>query len=422
METTDKKSLHPCFNEDAKHSQARVHLPVAPKCNIQCNYCNRKYDCVNESRPGITSSVLNSFQAVKYLSKLESHLTNISVIGIAGPGDPFANPKETMDTLREVKKEFPEKIFCLSSNGLEMEPYIDEMAELGVTHVTITINAIDPKISAKIYKWVRFDKHVYRGEEGAKILLDRQLACIPKLKAKGMTVKINSIIIPGINDHHIPEVAEKVKELGADIMNCIPLIPTQETAFETLDKPDTKMIFRVREMSKEHLPMMSHCARCRADAAGLLGQDLTEAYTLLQDMANNVADNMEERPYVAAATYEGHLVNQHLGEAKTVYIYKQSPNGFQFVEERSMPEKGDGDNRWLNVARVLKDCRALLVAGVGENPETILKSCGIRVVQMTGMIDDGLDGVYNNKPIRSIAKPDSFRCGSGCKGTATGCA
>lgn len=163
-------------------------------------------------------------------------------------------------------------------------------------------------------------------------------------------------------------------------------------------------------------------ASCRADAAGLLGQDLTEAYTLLQDMANNVADNMEERPYVAAATYEGHLVNQHLGEAKTVYIYKQSPNGFQFVEERSMPEKGDGDNRWLNVARVLKDCRALLVAGVGENPETILKSCGIRVVQMTGMIDDGLDGVYNNKPIRSIAKPDSFRCGSGCKGTATGCA
>ncbi len=53
-----KGLAHPCFNEEAKHTSARVHLPVAPKCNIQCNYCNRKFDCVNESRPGVTSSVL----------------------------------------------------------------------------------------------------------------------------------------------------------------------------------------------------------------------------------------------------------------------------------------------------------------------------------------------------------------------------
>ncbi len=47
---------HPCFNESAKGTCGRVHLPVAPECNIKCNYCNRKYDCVNESRPGVTSS------------------------------------------------------------------------------------------------------------------------------------------------------------------------------------------------------------------------------------------------------------------------------------------------------------------------------------------------------------------------------
>ena len=51
-------SAHPCFDKEARHKNARVHLPVAPKCNIQCNYCNRKFDCVNESRPGVTSSVL----------------------------------------------------------------------------------------------------------------------------------------------------------------------------------------------------------------------------------------------------------------------------------------------------------------------------------------------------------------------------
>jgi len=416
------RGSHPCFNEEAKHTNARVHLPVAPKCNIQCNYCNRKYDCVNESRPGVTSSVLAPFQAVDYLRALDSKIENLAVIGIAGPGDPFANPEETLETMRRVSKEFPDKIFCLSTNGLDLEPYIDEIAEMNVTHVTLTINAIDPSITAQIYKWVRFNKKVYRGEEGAAILLERQLACIPKLKAAGITVKINSILIPGINEDHITDVAKKCSELGADVINIIPLIPTAETPFETVEKPDTKMIFKTRTLASEHLKIMSHCARCRADAAGLLGQDLSETHALLKEYSSR-AEEMDttNRPYVAVGTNEGLLVNLHLGEAMNLYIFEQSPKGFKLVEVRNTPPKGGSDERWLNLARMLKDCRAILVSGVGENPKAMLKGCGIHVVEMTGLIDEGLEGVYNNKVIRSIAKPDAFKCGSGCKGNAQGC-
>ncbi len=423
MEMTEERKLaHPCFNEEAKHTNARVHLPVAPKCNIQCNYCNRKYDCVNESRPGVTSSVLAPFQAVGYLKELDTRIENLAVIGIAGPGDPFANAEETLETMRRVNAEFPDKIFCLSTNGLNLEPYIDEIAELGVSHVTLTINAIDPSITAKIYKWVRFNKKVYRGEEGAAILLESQLACIPKLKARGITVKINSIIIPGVNEDHIPEVARKCAELGADVINCIPLIPTAETPFEEVPKPDAKMIFRVRNLSSKYLKIMSHCARCRADAAGLLGQDLSETHTLLKEYSSRAEDlETKDRPYVAVGTNEGLLVNLHLGEAISLYIFQQSPKGYKLVEIRNTPAKGKGDERWLNLARSLKDCRALLVSGVGENPKAMLKGCGIHVVEMTGLIDEGLEGIYNNKVIRSMAKPDAFKCGSSCKGTASGC-
>lgn len=413
---------HPCFDEEAKHTNARVHLAVAPKCNIQCNYCNRKYDCVNESRPGVTSSILTPGQAAGYLRELDTRLDNLAVVGIAGPGDPFANPEETLETMRRVKADFPEKIFCLSTNGLDLEPYIDEIAELGVSHVTLTINAVDPAVTAKIYKWVRFGKHVYRGEEGAKLLLQRQLACIPLLKAKDITVKINSIIIPGINEDHIEEVAKVCASLGADVINCIPLIPTAETPFAEVEKPEAKLIFRVRTLASEHLKLMSHCARCRADAAGLLGQDLTEVHALMKEYASRLDLDTTDRPYVAVATNEGLLVNQHLGEAGSFYVYRQTPKGFQFVEERMAPKPGSGDQRWVDMARMLKDCRALLVSGVGETPKSILNSCGVHVVEMTGLIDEGLEGIYNNRVIRSMAKPDAFKCGSACKGTATGCA
>ena len=89
------KSKHPCFNASAKSKYGRIHLPVAPECNMQCNYCNRKFDCVNESRPGVTSALLNPEQAVAYLGgRPGKSAGNISVAGIAGPGDPFANPVE----------------------------------------------------------------------------------------------------------------------------------------------------------------------------------------------------------------------------------------------------------------------------------------------------------------------------------------
>ena len=101
---------HPCFNEDSKHRYGRIHLPVAPKCNIKCNYCDRKYDCVNESRPGVASAILTPTQALRYLERVREKLPNLAVVGIAGPGDPLANPAETLIGRSEKLKGIMEQI------------------------------------------------------------------------------------------------------------------------------------------------------------------------------------------------------------------------------------------------------------------------------------------------------------------------
>lgn len=46
----------------------RVHLPVAPECNIQCNFCNRLYDCANENRPGVTRRTFGPAEALADLA------------------------------------------------------------------------------------------------------------------------------------------------------------------------------------------------------------------------------------------------------------------------------------------------------------------------------------------------------------------
>ena len=222
---------HPCFNADVRHTTGRIHLPVAAKCNIQCNYCDRKFDCMNESRPGVTSAVLEPKQALAYLDKVLERVPQLKVVGIAGPGDPFANADETMETLRLVREKYPEMLLCVASNGLNVEPYAEELAKLQVSHVTITVNAVDPEIGEKIYSWVRDHKTIYRGPAAARLLLERQLSAIKTLKAAGVTIKINTILVPGINEDHVEAVAIKMRELGADIMNCIPLLPVADTPF-----------------------------------------------------------------------------------------------------------------------------------------------------------------------------------------------
>jgi nitrogen fixation protein NifB len=415
-------SKHPCFNLESKSTHGRVHLPIAPKCNIQCNYCDRKYDCVNESRPGVTSSVLSPGQAIAYLKDLKTKLPNLSVVGIAGPGDPFANPEETMETLRMVQQEFPEMLTCLSTNGVNLKPYVSTLAKYGVSHVTITINSLDPEVLGKIYHWVRADKKVFRGEHAGEVIINKQLACIPLLKAHRITVKINTIVIPGINDHCIRDVAKKTAELGADVMNCIPLYPNKNTPFENFPAPTHNEMQAIRSDVLKYIKPMTHCARCRADAAGLLGKDYKGTVDMLREYAGkSLNPEEEERIYVAVASFEGMLVNQHLGEAKELFIYKETPKGYRFVEKRTTPPSGDGERRWLALSKTLKDCKALLAGGAGSSPVRVLQASGIRVIQMTGLIDSGLDVVYKGKILRTIKKADAFKCGQSCSGNASGC-
>lgn len=268
--TARNLSDHPCFYGSAKARWGRVHLPVAPDCNIECNFCNRLYDCANESRPAVTGFILEPGDVLPYLTLLLRRQSDISVIGIAGPGDALCDPERTLETLRVVRRAYPSMLLCVSTNGLNVARHIDSLAVAGVTHVTITVNAVDPEIGRAIYSRIALDNTIYRGIEAAKLLLSRQRDAIMGLKARGITVKINTVVIPGINMVHIAAIAEEVAGLGADIMNCIPMISVQDTPFASRRIPTQAEMEQARHSASLFIPQMYHCQRCRADAVGFL--------------------------------------------------------------------------------------------------------------------------------------------------------
>ena len=111
---------------------------------------------------------------------------------------------------------------------LALPDHVDELAEMNVDHVTITINMVDPAVGAKIYPWIYWDHRRVTGYEAAKILHERQMLGLEMLTARGILTKINSVMIPGVNDEHLIEVNKWVRARGAFLHNVMPLISAAE--------------------------------------------------------------------------------------------------------------------------------------------------------------------------------------------------
>jgi len=264
---------HPCFGGN-RQKNGRIHLAVAPKCNIKCGYCTRRHDCANESRPGVTSRILTPLEALERVREtMASKILGpiIKVVGIAGPGDPLAN-EETFETFRLIGEEFPDLIKCMSTNGLLLPEKIDLLHDLGLHSLTVTLNTLDPEVGARIYSHVLYRGKRYTGVEAARLLLAGQLEGIERAAGYGMTVKVNTVLIPGVNDDQVPLIAKRVKELGAFVMNVMPLIPQAD--FAHIVPPSAEELDNLRAANERFIGQFKHCRQCRADAAGLIGEDV----------------------------------------------------------------------------------------------------------------------------------------------------
>ena len=263
---------HPCLDECASRSYGRIHLPVAPRCNIRCSYCDRRYDCTHENRPGVTAEILTPAEALKKVQDTISAHPYIKVAGIAGPGDALYN-RATFDTFRLVGTKMPTLLKCLSTNGLLLPQKIEELKALDVASITVTVNAVDARIGEKIVSAILFQGKLIGGLESAKILMRNQLDGIALAADAGLKVKVNTVFIPGINDKSLPAIAKKIAEAGAAVQNIMPLIPIGK--FSHMRPPSADLIAKARLLCSETIRQITHCRQCRADAVGLIGSSPT---------------------------------------------------------------------------------------------------------------------------------------------------
>jgi nitrogen fixation protein NifB len=408
---------HPCYSEDAHHYFARMHVAVAPACNIQCHYCNRKYDCSNESRPGVVSEKLTPEQALEKVLAVAAQVPQLSVVGVAGPGDALADAEKTFRTFELVSKALPHLKLCLATNGLALPDHVDRIADCRIDHVTITINTVDPEIGAQINPWIFFDHRRWTGLDAARILHERQMEGLAALTAKGVLVKVNSVLIPGVNDKHLEAVNRAVRARGAFLHNIMPLIsnPAHGTHYGLSGQrePTAAELKAVQDRLGTGARLMRHCHQCRADAVGLLGEDRGAEFAMAKLSGVPAYDPAQHEAYLsvverertdrrqarmkaeealaasgngpvrlaAVATKGGGRINLHFGRAGEFLIYEVDGQGARFVGYRRVDSycrggKGDAEALAGTIA-ALKGIDALLCAKIGQAPREKLAAAGI---------------------------------------------
>ena len=396
---TDK---HPCFSSQAQDQYARIHLPVAPRCNISCNYCSRRFDCVNESRPGVTSEVLSPTDALAKFEQVKAAIPNLSVVGIAGPGDALADWNETRATIELIKKTDASMLFCLSTNGLLLPEYAPEIVKLGVRYVTVTVNCTDPTVGEQIYGTINYQGTRYVGAEGAEILLNNQQEGIMYLAGHGIAVKVNIVMIKMVNDWHIPAVIKKVKQLGAYMTNIMPFIPAPGSVFSGLPQTDIRDVTSMRTACNGELKQMTHCRQCRADAIGLLAEDRNSEFRTW--VATTPVELVERKAFpfvghykVAVTTKFGKMVDLNFGQADELHIYQVNTNRYELMETRSLEEYCTGNEgcdakeKWReSILAALQDCDAVLTMRISYQAQKRLLKQGIMSVEYCYTVGSGL--------------------------------
>ena len=243
--------VHPCWANERRHVWERIHLPVAPLCNVKCSFCDHQIGAsCHLPKPGSAARVMSPSEAIMRVRMELERRPNLHIAAISGPGEPLAN-QQTFETLRGIRAFNQDIEFCLSTNGILLSNYVDELLSLDVNTISVSISAVNPATAAKLYEWALYDGRKIYGDEMIQWILQKQIAGIQLASKKGIILKANSIMIPGINDIEIESLAQTLTDLGIKMQNITPLVPYAN--MQKIRVPTSSEIQSARKLASTHI-------------------------------------------------------------------------------------------------------------------------------------------------------------------------
>lgn len=356
------------------HSPQRrwLEMPVAPRANNRIRFASTE-----ESMQAMIPQ-----QALAWLTDILSRDGRLDGVNIAGPGDPLADLRPTLDALRLVREQYPAMALGITTLGLGGEQSVEQLVKAGVSKVTLLVDGVDLDVVKKLYAWIRPGAKTIPLFAAAELLLAEQAKAATAFLLAGCDVQVRTMVYPGYNDAHVEEIASSMAALGVKNMSVTPFDPATEGE-DMLERPDHEMMTSIRDRVAKYVTVVAIPEKVQSEGAA----DGSAASTLPKPSA--------DRPNVAVVSSNGMEVDLHLGHAITALIYGPRKDGLVcLLGTRNLPEPGAGASRWEILADTLKDCFVLLAASAGESPRKILSRQGVSVLITEDNIEGSVEVLY----------------------------
>lgn len=408
-----------------------IHLPVAARANTRRRF----------GEPENPGRALGAQDVLQWLDRVLADKdagVALTAAAISGPGEPLADPAPVIETLRGVHGKHPHLALSLVTNGLcaqDMDIFAlaGELADAGLSKVTVLVDAVDPGLVAQIYAWIRPGKRTIPLPEASLMLVDAQARAIRAFRQAGLLVSARMTVLPGINEGHVEDVASVVATLGADLLDLAPCrtapavpaveIPsatgctpsecascgTAKTCASKAPAPEVEMpesaplpalapgrLELLRQQAARYISLAPGDDPCGED---ILWMEHAGSSAILSAGNPGLPKPSGARVNVAVASSSGMEVDLHLGQAIKFLIFGPRAGdglpsllGLRDAPDAAMP--GGGDARWLALAETLPDCFAVLAASAGARPREVLAGKGISVLTAETDIQGAVDLLF----------------------------
>jgi cyclic pyranopterin phosphate synthase len=176
-----------------------LRISVTDRCNFRCRYC-MPIEVFGPGHEFLPKDELLCFEEIIRLVRCLVPL-GVEKIRLTG-GEPLLR-RGLADLVAMVATIEGVKDIAITTNGVLLAHHAEELALAGLNRVTVSLDAMDAKIFARM------------NGVGAKV--ERVIAGIQSAMTFGLPVKVNSVIQRGVNESEILPLARWASKTGVDL-------------------------------------------------------------------------------------------------------------------------------------------------------------------------------------------------------------
>jgi len=194
----------------------KLRVSLLDRCNFRCTYCMPEHAVFAAAK-----EMLNADELLNIVAPLVG--MGIEQVRLTG-GEPTLR-RDLIQIVRRLS-DLPLQSLALTSNGFLLKKFLPELRETRCQHLNISLDSLRPSVFKKM---ARFDGH------------EATLDAIFSAKELGFKVKLNMVVMRGVNDNEIADFVEFASKYDIEVrflelMSIGASAPLQKNSFVSADE------------------------------------------------------------------------------------------------------------------------------------------------------------------------------------------